>query len=69
MNYNAMIKIDIKDLIDIIDIKNKRLSDKNGVTNVPYIFSKQKLCKEMYFIKFCLIEINKLFIECYILKL
>ena len=39
-------------LIGIIDIKNARLSGKNGVTNMPYILSKQKLCKEMYFDNF-----------------
>ena len=47
-----MIKNDIQDLIDIIDIKNKRLSNKNGVTDMPYILSKQKLYKEIYFNNF-----------------
>ena len=42
-----MIKIGIEDLIDIIDIKNTRLSDKNGVKNMLYILSKQKFCKEI----------------------
>ena len=42
-NYNAMIKIDKQDLIDIIDIKNTRLSDKNGVTSMPYILSTKVL--------------------------
>ena len=32
-----MIKIDKQDLIDITDIKNIGLSDKNGVTNMSYI--------------------------------
>ena len=35
-----MIKIDIQELIDIIDIKNKRLSGKNGITNMLHILSK-----------------------------
>ena len=35
--YNVMIKIDKQDLIDITDIKNIGLSDKNGVTNMSYI--------------------------------
>ena len=47
-----MIKNDIQDLIDIIDIKNKRLSNKNGVTDMTYILSKQKLHKEIYFNNF-----------------
>ena len=34
-----MIKIDKQDLIDIIDIKNTGLSDKNGVKNMSYVFS------------------------------
>ena len=34
-------------LIDIIDLKNTRLSDKNGASNMPYILSKQTLRKEM----------------------
>ena len=34
-----MIKIDKQDLVDIIGIKITRLSDKNGVTNMPYILS------------------------------
>ena len=38
-NYNVMIKIDKQDLIDIIDIKNTGLSDKNGVKNMSYVFS------------------------------
>ena len=42
-----MIKIDKKDLIEIIDTKNTRLSNKNGVTNMSYILSKQKLCKKV----------------------
>ena len=37
-----MIKIDKQNLIDIIDIKNIRFSDKNDVTNMSYILSKQK---------------------------
>ena len=32
-----MIKIDKQGLIDITDIKNIGLSDKNGVTNMSYI--------------------------------
>ena len=32
-----MIRIDKKHLIDMIDIKKARLSDKNGVTNMSYI--------------------------------
>ena len=47
-----MIKTDIQDLIDIIDIKNTRLSDRNGATNISYLLSKQKLCKEIYFNNF-----------------
>ena len=47
-----MIKTDIQDLTDITDTKNTSLSDENGVTNMSYIFSKQKLCKEMYFNNF-----------------
>ena len=46
-NYNAMIKTDIQDLTDITDVKNTRLSDKNGIRNMSYILSKQKSCKEM----------------------
>ena len=42
-----MIKIDKKDLIEIIDTKNTRLSNKNGVKNMSYILSKQKLCKKV----------------------
>ena len=42
----------MQDLIDIINKKNTRLSDKNGVTNMSYTLSKQKLCKEMYFNNF-----------------
>ena len=48
-------------LIDIIDIKTIRLSDKIGVTNMSYILSKQKLCKEMYFNNFYVgIRINRI---------
>ena len=42
----------MQDLIDIIDLQNTRLSDKNVVTNISYILSKQNLCKEMYFNNF-----------------
>ena len=42
----------MQDLIDIIDLQNTRLSDKNVVTNMSYILSKQKLCKVMYFNNF-----------------
>ena len=42
-----MIKMDMQDLIDISYIKNTRLNDKNGVTNMSCNFSKQHLCKEM----------------------
>ena len=44
-----MIKVDIQDLIDIIDTHTKktRLSDKYSAKNLSYILSKQKLCKEM----------------------
>ena len=38
-----MIKIDEQDLIDITDIKNTRLSGKNGVTNTSYILSTKGL--------------------------
>ena len=37
-NYNVMIKIGKHDLIDIIDIKNTRLS---------HTFCQQKFCKKM----------------------
>ena len=37
-NYNVMIKIGKQDLIDIIDIKNTRLS---------HTFYQQKFCKKM----------------------
>ena len=37
-----MIKIDKQNLIDIIEIKNIRFSDKNDVTNMSYILLKQK---------------------------
>ena len=46
-----MIKIDKQDLIDIIDIKNTGLSEKNGVTNMSYIYQ-QKFCKKMQFNNF-----------------
>ena len=42
-NYNAMIKIDKQDLIGIIDIKNARLSDKNGIKNMSYSSSTKVL--------------------------
>lgn len=42
-----MIKTEIQDLPDIINIKNTSLSDKNSVTNMSYVLSKQKLCKKM----------------------
>ena len=43
-----MIKVDIQDLIDIIDTHKKtRLSDKYSAKNLSCILSKQKLCKEM----------------------
>ena len=42
-NYNAMIKIDKQDLIGIIDIKNTRLSDKNGIKNMSYSSSTKVL--------------------------
>ena len=42
-----MIKTDIQDLTDITDVKNTRLSDKNGIRNMSYILSKQKAWKEM----------------------
>ena len=42
-NYNTTIKIDKQDLIDIIDIKNTRLIDKSGVTNMSYILSTKVL--------------------------
>ena len=32
-----MKKIEKQDLIDIIDIKNTELNDKNGVTNMSYV--------------------------------
>ena len=47
-----MIKTEIQDLPDIINIKNTSLSDKNSVTNMSYFLSKQKFCKEMYFNNF-----------------
>ena len=47
-----MIKANIQNFIDIIDIKNTRLSNKNDAKNMSYILSKQKLCKEMSFNKF-----------------
>ena len=42
----------MQDLIDIIDIQNKRLSNKNGIIDMPYILSKQKLYKEIHFNNF-----------------
>ena len=42
-NYDAIIKIGKQDFIDIIDIKNTRLSGKNSVTNVPHILSSKVL--------------------------
>ena len=40
-----MIKIDKQDLIDITDIKNTRLSGKNGV-QIRHTFYQQKFCKK-----------------------
>ena len=42
-----MIQIVKQDLIDIIDIKNTGLSDKNGVTNMSYILSTKVLYKNV----------------------
>ena len=42
-NYNAIIKFDKQDLSNIVDIKNTRLGDKNGVTNMSYILSTKVL--------------------------
>ena len=51
----------MQDLIDIIDIQNKRLSNKNGIIDMPYILSKQKLYKEIHFNNFQLgIRINRI---------
>ena len=47
-----MIKIDTQDLIDIIDTQKYKIKWENGVTNMSYILSKGKLCKEMYFNNF-----------------
>ena len=47
-----MLQKKIQDLINIIDIKVTRLSDKNGVKNISYIFPKQNLYKEMSFNNF-----------------
>lgn len=56
-----MIKTEIQDLPDIINIKNTSLSDKNSVTNMSYFLSKQKFCKEMYFNNFQIgVRINKI---------
>ena len=59
-----MTKMDMQDLIDIIYIKNTRLNDKNGVTNMSYNFSKQHLCKEMQFNNF-LIAVKFKIILCF----
>ena len=56
-----MIKANIQNFINTIDIKNTRLSDKNGVKSMSYIFSKKNLCKEMSFSNFQIgIRINKI---------
>ena len=63
-NYNTIIKIDKQHLIDIIDIKDTGLSDKNGVTNMSYILWTKVLWENIvqknvflieffFFIEFC----------------
>ena len=54
--YNATIKANIQYLIDIIDIKYTRWSDKNGVKNISYILPKQNLYKESRINKFDILK-------------
>ena len=66
-NYNTIIKIDKQHLIDIIDIKDTGLSDKNGVTNMSYILWTKVLWENIVQKNVFLIEI--FFLLNFVLKL